>query len=217
LEKAVSLDDLKNQHDSKVSANITDEKKLESVLSLAGKCNYEKQHTHQVEKLVLQLFDQLTKLHRLGGRERFLLRCGTLLHDIGWVEGQKGHHKVALKIIMDDKTLPFNFRDKSIIALLARYHRKRLPDDWDTYYRDLSDKDRTIVRKLAGILRIADGLDRTHCNLVETINCAIKGDRLLLACSSKKPLNWEISAAGKKADLFNKVFGKKVFFRRKPG
>ena len=100
---------------------------LEAVLALAKKCNYEREHTHQVEKLALQIFDQLVELHHLGGQERFMLRCGALLHDIGWIEGQKGHHKTALRIIMENTALPFDFRDKSIIALLARYHRKALP------------------------------------------------------------------------------------------
>ncbi|MGD0077015.1 MAG: YfcE family phosphodiesterase [Sedimentisphaerales bacterium] len=217
IEKAASLDALKQQQKSRVSDNVTDEKKLEAVLSLAEKCNYEKQHTHQVEKLALQLFDGLTGLHRLGDKERFLLLCGAILHDIGWIEGQKVHHKVALKIIMDDTTLPFDFRDKSIIALLARYHRKRLPADKHAYYRELSDKDKTIIQKLAGILRLADGLDCTHSNLVERINCNIKGNSLLLNCVSKEPLDEEFSAADDKADLLKQVLGKKIIFRRKTG
>jgi exopolyphosphatase/pppGpp-phosphohydrolase len=216
IEKAASLDILKQQQGNRISGSITEEKKLEAVLALAKKCNYDKQHTHQVEKLSLQLFDQLVQLHRLGNKERFLLRCGEILHDIGWIEGQKGHHKVALRIVMEDSTLPFDFRDKSIIALLARYHRKRPPADGDTYYRNLNAKDKTIVLKLAGILRIADGLDRTHRNLVENINCKIRGNHLVLTCSSKKPLDEEFSAAIDKADLFKQVFDKKLIFRRKP-
>jgi putative phosphoesterase len=224
LEKAVSLDVLKKQHENHVS--LTNEKKLEAVLALAEKCKYERQHTHQVEKLSLLLFDQLTELHHLGSKERFLLRCGVLLHDIGWIEGQQGHHKVALRIIMENKTLPFDFRDKSIIALLARYHRKRPPASGDAYYCELNAKDKTIVRKLAAILRLADGLDRSHRNLVENINCKLRGNRLELICSSKESsaagetspeggLDEEFKAAGEKTDLFKQVFGKKLVLRRK--
>ena len=113
---------------------------LEAVLALARKCNYEREHTHQVEKLALQLFDQLVELHHLGGQERFMLRCGALLHDIGWIEGKQGHHKTALRIIMENAALPFDFRDKSIIALLARYHRKALPKEQHTISATLTPK-----------------------------------------------------------------------------
>jgi putative phosphoesterase len=215
LEKAASLDTLKKQRESHVSDNLTDEDRLKVILALARRCNYEQQHTHQVEKLALQLFDQLSELHHLGGKERFLLRCGTLLHDIGWIEGQQGHHKTALKIIMENTTLPFDFRGKSIIALLARYHRKRLPANGHAYYCQLSAKDQTIVRKLAGILRLVDGLDRSHRNLVQNINCSLIANRLELTCGSKEPLEGEFSAATGKADLFKLVFGKKLVLRRK--
>jgi putative phosphoesterase len=201
---------------NRVLTNNTNEKKLNAVLALAEKCNYEKQHTHQVEKLALQLFDQITALHHLGAKERSLLRFGAILHDIGWIEGGQGHHKTALRIIMESTTLPFDFRDKSIIALLARYHRKRLPIDNDVYYHELSREDKTIVRKLAAILRLADGLDCSHRNLVENIVCSLIANRLKLTCISKGPLDGEFSAANDKADLFRQVFDKKLIFRCKP-
>jgi putative phosphoesterase len=216
LEKAASLDVLKQQSESRVSDKLTDEKRLESALALARKCNYEREHTHQVERLTLKLFDELTRLHHLGREERFLLQCGTILHDIGWIEGQQGHHKTALRIIMESSALPFDFRDKSIIALLARYHRKALPSNQHTYFRDLDTKDRNIVGILAGILRVADGLDRTHRSLVKDISCRVNGRQIVLTCSSAEPLEWEFAAARDKAELFGQVFRKKLVLRRGP-
>jgi exopolyphosphatase/pppGpp-phosphohydrolase len=190
---------------------------LEAVLALAGKCNYEREHTHQVEKLALQLFDQLVELHHLGGQERFMLRCGVLLHDIGWIEGKRGHHKAALRIIMENAALPFDFRDKSIIALLARYHRKTLPKEGHSYFRDLDTKDQNIVRVLSGILRVADGLDRTHRILVGDINCRTGRKQISLMCRSVESLDSEFAAARDKAELFEQVFGRKLALKRKQG
>jgi exopolyphosphatase/guanosine-5'-triphosphate,3'-diphosphate pyrophosphatase len=127
---------------------------------------------------------------------------------------------------MESTTLPFDFRDKSIIALLARYHRKRLPAADDAYYCELNAKDKSVVCKLAAILRLADGLDRSHRNLVENINCKLRGNRLELTCSSKEPsaagetspeggLEEEFKAADEKSDLFMLVFGKKLVLIRK--
>jgi exopolyphosphatase/guanosine-5'-triphosphate,3'-diphosphate pyrophosphatase len=189
---------------------------FETVLALAKRCNYERQHTHQVEGLALKIFDRLTPLHHLGGAERFLLQCGAVLHDIGWVEGQKGHHKTSIRIIMEDSNLPFDFRSKCIIGLLARYHRKALPSGRHSYFRDLDAKDQDIVRILAGILRVADGLDRTHRCLVRDINCRIDGRRIILTCRSAKLLELEFAAAGDKAELFEQVFGKKLVLKREP-
>jgi putative phosphoesterase len=214
LEKAAGLDILKQQSKSRVSDKLTDEKRLKAALALARKCNYEREHTHQVERLALKIFDQLARLHHLGSRERFLLQCGAVLHDIGWIEGQKGHHKTALRIIMEDSNLPFDFRSKCIIGLLAKYHRKSLPSNQHTYFRDLNVKDRNIVSILAGILRVADGLDRTHRSLVRDVICRAGGRQIILSCRSVEPLEWEFAASGDKAELFEKVFIKKLVLKR---
>ena len=127
---------------------------------------------------------------------------------------------------MESTALPFDCRDKSIIALLARYHRKRLPAADDAYYCELNAKDKTLFCKLAAILRLADGLDRSHHNLVENINCKLRGNRLELICSSKESsaagesspeggFEGELNAADEKSDLFKLVFGKKLVLIRK--
>ena len=84
--------------------NAEKERRLQAVLQLAKDCDYEEEHTHQVARLSLRLFDELEPLHRLGPKERFWLRCGALLHDIGWIEGRKGHHKTSLQLILDALT-----------------------------------------------------------------------------------------------------------------
>ena len=187
---------------------------LEAVLALAKECKYEREHTQQVERLALEIFDQLGRLHKLGQRERFLLRCAAILHDIGWLEGQKGHHKTALRIVMDSPILRFDFPRRRIIGLIARYHRKALPKEQHTYFRDLDAKDRDIVRKLAGILRVADGLDWTHQSKVKDIRCRMDGKRVEIVCRSAEPLGAEFDAARDKGGLFENVFARKLVFER---
>ncbi len=210
LNKAASLDTLKN----KEAKNATDEEMLESAIALAKECKYEQEHTHQVERLALEIFDQIELLHKLGRAERFLLRCAAILHDIGWLEGQKGHHKTALRIIMDSPILRFDFPRRRIIGLIARYHRKALPKEQHSYFRDLDSKDRDIVRKLAGILRVADGLDRTHQSRVKDISCRADGKQVEMLCRSVEPLDTEFEAARDKGVLFEQVFNRKLVFER---
>jgi exopolyphosphatase/pppGpp-phosphohydrolase len=187
---------------------------IEAVLALAKECKYEREHTHQVERLALRIFDQLGRLHKLGRAERFLLQCAAILHDIGWLEGQKGHHKTALRIIMDSPVLRFNFPQRRIIGLIARYHRKSLPKEQHTYFRDLDAKDRDIVRKLSGILRVADGLDRMHQSKVKDISCRVDGKRIEMVCRSAVSLDAEFDAARDKGVLFEDVFAGKLVFER---
>jgi exopolyphosphatase/pppGpp-phosphohydrolase len=179
---------------------------LDAVLAFAQSCRYERGHTHQVTRLALALYDCLQPLHGLGPRERRWLQCGALLHDIGWIEGQPRHHKTALRLILAEPSLPFDRRRRRLIGLIARYHRRRAPQDGDKYFRRLSGEDRQRVRVLAGILRVADGLDRSHAGVIRSVACEVSAQEIRMVCDAGGPADSEKAAAEAKADLLESVF-----------
>lgn len=193
------------------------EKVREAVLALARRCRYEREHTHQVTRLSLELFDALKALHKLGARERFWLHCGSLLHDIGWIEGQQGHHKTALRLIMGAADLPFERREREIVGLIARYHRKALPSDRHKYYGSLSTADQHRVAVLGGLLRVADGLDRSHYRVVRGIRCEVTAGEIAVVCTVADAAGAEVAAATKKADLLERALGRSVTIRVRKG
>ncbi len=184
--------------------------RMKAVLQLAASCNYEAGHTHQVTHLALQLFDELQSLHGLGEQERFWLRCAGLLHDIGWVEGQKAHHKTALRLILEAPLLLFNTREQLIVGLVARYHRKALPDESHDHYAALQPSDRQTVCTLAGLLRVADGLDRTHRSLIANLACEIRSNKIVVHCDVRRPAQEEQQEALDKGELFEQVLERKL-------
>ena len=189
---------------------------LKSVLALADQCGYDREHTHQVTRVALKLFDDLKSLHRMGPQERFSLQCGALLHDIGWCEGQKGHHKTAMRIILAADGLRLNDRRRAMVAQIARYHRKAPPKAGHAAYQALSAADRRRVDVLAGILRVADGLDRSHESLVGEVVCKVTAKAVTLCCRTTAEATLERLAATKKADLFEAALGRKLVLRFAP-
>ncbi|HUW82645.1 MAG TPA: HD domain-containing protein [Phycisphaerae bacterium] len=183
---------------------------LEAVLAFADECQYERGHSHQVTRLALLLFDSLQSLHKMGSRERFLLHCGGLLHDIGWAHGKAGHHKAALRMILQGESLPLTDRERLLVGLIARYHRKALPQDGHEDFARLDGEDRRRVWVLGGILRVADGLDRTHVNAVRDLRCEVSAERVVIRCAVNGPADEEILAASEKADLLESVFTRKI-------
>ena len=183
---------------------------LDSVIEFAESCNYEEKHTKQVTKLALRLFDELKELHKMSEQERFYLHCGGLLHDIGWIKGQKAHHKTALNMIIQATNLPFDLRQRAIIGLIARYHRKALPKRSHKHFCNLTPQDQHMVSVLAGILRVADGLDVSHRNLVKDVKCKVTADKIFIRLDTSGPVISEIYSAEKKADLMRRVFDKGI-------
>ena len=183
---------------------------LQAVLQLAKGCDYEVAHTHQVTRLALQMFDQLGSLHGLNEKSRFWLQCGALLHDIGWMQGRKGHHKASLQIILDTDILLFNQQERLIVGSIARYHRKALPKEKHQHFAALSASDQRRVSALSAILRVADGLDNTHRSVVQDLVCHTPPDLVIVECHVDQTAEAERAAALKKGNLLERAFGRRL-------
>jgi putative phosphoesterase len=194
-------------------ARPKDRAALAAVQAFALRCRYEADHTHQVTRLALDLFDALRPVHALGLADRYLLQCGAMLHDIGWSAGGKAHHRAAQRLIQRATHLPFTPRERMLVGLLARYHRKELPVPDDPGYADLSSANRRRVRILAGILRVADGLDRSHAALVQGLVCRISPRRIRIDCRTAGPAAAEAAAAMLKGTLFEQAFARGLIIR----
>lgn len=186
------------------------ETRLEPVFQLAESCDYGAEHANQVAWLALRLFDELQALHGLGEEERFWLQCGAILHDIGWIAGQRGHHKASLRIILDTPLLPFSLRQRRIIGSIARYHRKALPSERHEHYSALEPAERDRVRTSAAILRLADGLDCTHRSVIENISCEVTAQQILVRCVASVPAEAERREALDKGQLLEQALGRQL-------
>jgi exopolyphosphatase/guanosine-5'-triphosphate,3'-diphosphate pyrophosphatase len=181
----------------------------------AERSDRDKAHTGQVRRLSLRMFDELAGLHGLGQKERPLLDQAAILHDIASREG-KAHHKEARDIVLESPEIPFDDdKDRVKAAMVVRYHKGALPDPKHRHYEGLDRDSRVVVDKLASIIRMADGLDRTHSSVVKDLRCRISNGKLTINVISDRYSDIDDAAAKKKADLFEKVFGLKTEFKWK--
>ena len=149
-------------------------KSIESLDKWMTTFGWEPQHMRQVAKLAVLLFDKLTPLHRLCDEDRFLLEAAAIVHDVGFPQDEAKHHKRSFSLIMSHTFPGVTPLQQKIIALLARYHRKAEPKMKHKAFASLSDEERMRVEKLAAILRIADGLDRSHTSVIHNLDCSFK-------------------------------------------
>jgi exopolyphosphatase/pppGpp-phosphohydrolase len=184
--------------------------RFEMIRAFAAGYSPDKDHDEQVMKNALMLFDELTPLHGLLGEERFLLQAASLLHDIGWSQPGGAHNKTGARMVRSDTSLPLKRDEREIIALLIRYHRRSPPSLRQRRFAELNPGDRELVQKLASLLRIADGLDRSHQSLVDTITATIGEDEVILHCSARSEGYLECEYALERSDLFTTLFSREV-------
>jgi exopolyphosphatase / guanosine-5'-triphosphate,3'-diphosphate pyrophosphatase len=179
-----------------------------SVLGFARRHAWDEAHCRQVTALALSLFDQTTALHGLGPAERELLEGAGLLHDVGYAVAQSARHKHSLYLIRNAALDGWTPRELLMMANVARYHRKALPSDRHADYMALDDPDRVVVRRLAALLRVAEGLDADHFQVVQAIKVVDDPPHLRLELQARDdPDLW---SATHNADLFETEFGREV-------
>jgi exopolyphosphatase/guanosine-5'-triphosphate,3'-diphosphate pyrophosphatase len=97
-----------------------------------------------------------------------------------------------------------------MLALLARYHRKAGPKKKHDVFMKLQDKERGLVSGLAGILRIAVGLDKTKNQWVERVGCTIENETLSIRIFGDATMDLEIWESQRFSDVLAKYLGKSI-------
>jgi exopolyphosphatase/guanosine-5'-triphosphate,3'-diphosphate pyrophosphatase len=98
---------------------------------------------------------------------------------------------------------------------VARYHRKAEPDvSRHSSFAALGKRKRNAVEWLSGILRVADGLDRTHLGRINTIDCGIEKQRVVLRLDATGGCLEEIGGARRKDDLLARKAGRQLAYEQ---
>jgi exopolyphosphatase / guanosine-5'-triphosphate,3'-diphosphate pyrophosphatase len=181
-----------------------------SVLDFARRNAWDEPHCRQVAALALSLFDQTEGLHALGPPERELLEGAALLHDVGYAVSQSSRHKHSLYLIRNADLDGWSPRELLLMANVARYHRKALPAERHGDYMALAEADRTVVRRLAALLRVAEGLDADHFQVVEDVRVVDEGEVLRLELRARDVPDLDVWAAEENGDLFSQEFGRRL-------
>ena len=183
-----------------------------SVVDLAERCNFAPEHANQVARLALRMFDQTQTNHGLGAREREWLEYAALLHDIGVHISYTRHHKHSYYLVKNGGLRGFEPEEVEVIALATRYHRRGLPKRAHDGYGDLPGELRRTVRVLAALLRVAEGLDRSHQQSVANLELVPGGEDYLLQITPRDDTELELWAAQRSVGPLEQVLRRIVRF-----
>ena len=197
------LEDLKER-------TVSDDPRLRSVFELANKCDWHEDHSRHVAMLALTIFDAFESELGLTATDRELLNYAAILHDIGYYISHRKHHKHALYLIRNADLMGFKESEIEIIANVARYHRRSTPKARHPFYKNLSKVNKERVKKLSAILRIADGLDRSHYQNVRRVDVVNESGKVTLKITTEADPHLEIWGAMRKRALFEEITGKRL-------
>jgi exopolyphosphatase/guanosine-5'-triphosphate,3'-diphosphate pyrophosphatase len=191
--------------------------RLRGVHAVGRRFGYEEAHAHQVARLAERIFDYLMRsgATEMNRHHRTLLSAAALLHDVGYHIAHESHHKHSLYLIKNSELTGFSEAERDVIASVARYHRGSEPKERHEDFAVLNEADRETVIRLAGILRIADALDRRHDSRVTDVRCFRNGRLIHIDLQCTTNGDREIVAAEQKRELFEKAFDCRLSFSRR--
>ena len=139
-----------------------------------------------------------------------MLEAAALLHDVGYLISYSGHHKHTYHLVRHADLFGFTPREREIIANVARYHRKALPKKKHEGFARLSPPDRTLVNRLGGMLRLADGLDRRRNSVVTSLECSLTPATFKVTLKGGEDVSVELFGGKTKGDLFEAAFARRL-------
>jgi len=175
---------------------------------------YDQRHAEHVRELSLMLFDQLQAIHHLPPQSRVQLEAGALLHDVGHRVSHRGHHKHGEYLALNGDIPGLEGRDRNIVGAVVRYHnRKSEPASHHPAYSALNSNDKRISRRLASIVRIAEGLDHSHRQRVQSLRASFHRGAVTLQVEARGDAAEDLRDAERSSNLFEKEFHVQLYFR----
>ena len=176
----------------------------------AANCGVDLKHTRQVAKLAGQIFSQVMGEADLTSADHALLDAAARLQDVGYMIDYEKHHKHSYHLIMHSRLAGFQPHQLELIANIARYHRGKEPKKKHENFKRLSGKDQQRVRKLAAILRLAGGFDRSNTQQVREIVVSINAQEITMRAVADEPPEVDLWAARRRAAPFEKELGRRL-------
>jgi exopolyphosphatase/guanosine-5'-triphosphate,3'-diphosphate pyrophosphatase len=110
----------------------------------------------------------------------------------------------------------FDPEEVEVMALIARYHRQGTPKKSHGGYGDLPRDRRRAVKLLGALVRLAEGLERSHSQVVTSIAASDTDDDLRLRLETRGDAELEIWAARRHAAPLAALFGTEIHFEAAP-
>jgi exopolyphosphatase/guanosine-5'-triphosphate,3'-diphosphate pyrophosphatase len=196
---------------SLVAASDDPREREAAVERFALACSGEPAHARHVARLAGVIYSQLAEPLRMDPGDRQYLEAAGWLQDVGYLINYDQHHKHSYHLIINSNLPGFRPRDLELVANIARYHRGSAPKKKHPNFRGLEVEDQERVRRLAAILRIAGGLDRSHSQQVHDVTVRVRraGNAVeaveILAHSAENP-EVDLWGARRRVEMFEEVF-----------
>lgn len=188
---------------------------IASVYNISKRYMGSRKRSETLEQLALAIFDGVKKIHGMGKRERLLLRISALLHDCGKYISISTMGACSYSIIKSTEIIGLSHLEQEIVANVVRFNHDDFEDSELWLRRNVDQQTYLTIAKLTAILRVANGLDRSHKQKFSVVKCQLKDDRLIISVETEQDISLEKGLVTERTAFFEEVFNVKVEIRQR--
>ncbi|RIX46323.1 Ppx/GppA family phosphatase [Paenibacillus nanensis] len=156
-----------------------------------------RQHVMLVNRLALELYDDLQPIHKFEPRARVLLDAASQLYRIGASIDYYDYARHTFYLIIHSHLNGMSHREIIMTASIASFKSKsKAKSQIEDYKALISDGDLELIYKLGTLLQLAAALDRGETQAIGQLSVRLADKRLLL-----RPLNARSSLAVERREL----------------
>ena len=182
------------------------------VLELCRRYGIEQRTAEPVREHVVQLFDQLARVHELPEEYKLWLESAAMMQDAGKFMNHQGHFRHTQYIIANSEIFGFSPEQRAIVSALARYLGKTRPDPMDRVMRAIPVEEHTHVVRAIVLLRLAVALNQDRASAVVQLRTHVYPKRVLLELvPGRGGAELEAWSLKKEADYFREIFRRELF------
>ncbi|MCR5657400.1 MAG: exopolyphosphatase [Butyrivibrio sp.] len=176
-----------------------------------------KQRSETLQTIALNIFDSMKKVHGLGKRERLLLEIATILHDCGKYISMVNLGDCSYNIIMSTEIIGLSHLERTIVANVVKFNHDNFEyySDGTYRFRGIDKESYFTISKLTAILRLANGLDRTHRQKFKNVKIQVKDKELEISVDTMADVSLERGLFEGRAQFFEQVYGLRPIIRQK--
>jgi exopolyphosphatase/guanosine-5'-triphosphate,3'-diphosphate pyrophosphatase len=169
-----------------------------------------KSHANRVFNMTYKIFDELQSLHRLGTSYDNALKTATLLNNSG-ISIDYYHHNVhSFYVILHSNINGLSHKELIVSAAIAATHNNKNTVPLQPFFSIISKLDIMAIEAIGLLLSIAESLDRSLENPIDSLNIDITDSFVLITLSSDLNISFEINQALKVKKKFKEIYHREL-------
>jgi exopolyphosphatase / guanosine-5'-triphosphate,3'-diphosphate pyrophosphatase len=179
------------------------------VLEVCRRYGVDQKKAEPVREHVVQIFDELARVHELAPEYRVWLESAAMMQDVGKYMNHQGHHRHTQYIIANSEIFGFSPEQRLIVSAIARYMGKSRPDPMDRLMRLIAVEEHASATRAVVLLRLAVALNQDRASAVVKMRTHVYPKRVVLELvPGRGGAELEAWSLKKEAGYFREVFGR---------